>query len=43
MALLAIPFSLSTGRRSTLTGAAGAVGIAAAYILMPTCLNSWET
>jgi len=34
MALLAIPFSLSTGRRSTLTGAAGAVGIAAAYILM---------
>jgi LPS export ABC transporter permease LptF/LPS export ABC transporter permease LptG len=34
MALLAVPFSLSTGRRSTLTGAAGAVGIAAAYILM---------
>ncbi len=34
MALLAVPFSLSAGRRSTLTGAAGAVGIAVAYLLV---------
>ena len=34
MAMLAIPFSLSAGRRSTLTGAAAAVGIAVAYLLV---------
>jgi LPS export ABC transporter permease LptF/LPS export ABC transporter permease LptG len=32
MALLAVPFSLSAGRRSTLTGAATAVGIAVVYL-----------
>jgi LPS export ABC transporter permease LptG len=40
MALLAVPFSLSTGRRSTLTGAAAAVGIAAAYLLVAGAFES---
>ena len=34
MALLAVPFSLSAGRRSTLTGAASAVGIAVVYLVV---------
>ena len=34
MALLAVPFSLSAGRRSTLTGAAAAVGIAVVYLVV---------
>ncbi len=34
MALLAVPFSLSSGRRSTLTGAASAVGIAVVYLVV---------
>ena len=34
MALLAVPFSLSAGRRSTLTGAAAAVGIAIVYLVV---------
>ncbi len=34
MALLAVPFSLSSGRRSTLTGAAWAVGIALVYLVV---------
>jgi len=40
MALLAVPFSLSAGRRSTLTGAAGAVGIAVAYLLIAGAFES---
>jgi LPS export ABC transporter permease LptG/LPS export ABC transporter permease LptF len=40
MALLAVPFSLSSGRRSTLTGAAAAVGIAAAYLLVAGAFES---
>jgi LPS export ABC transporter permease LptF/LPS export ABC transporter permease LptG len=34
MALLAVPFSLSSGRRSTIAGAASAVGIAVVYIVV---------
>lgn len=34
MALLAVPFSLSSGRRSTLAGAASAVGIAVVYLVV---------
>jgi LPS export ABC transporter permease LptF/LPS export ABC transporter permease LptG len=40
MALLAVPFSLSAGRRSTLTGAAGAVGIAVAYLVIAGAFES---
>jgi LPS export ABC transporter permease LptF/LPS export ABC transporter permease LptG len=34
MALLAVPFSLNAGRRSTLAGAASAVGIAVVYLVV---------
>jgi lipopolysaccharide export LptBFGC system permease protein LptF len=41
MAVLAIPFALSMGRRGSITGIAVAIGVALAYRVVDTCLAPW--
>ena len=43
MAVLAIPFSLSAGKRGAITGVATAVGIAVVYTSYRACSKPWET
>ncbi len=43
MAVLAIPFALSMGRRGSLTGIAVAIAVALAYWWSTACLAPWAT
>jgi len=43
MAMLAVPFALSMGRRGSLTGIAVAIGMAIAYWVVQAHLKPWAT
>ena len=43
MAILAVPFALSMGRRGSLTGVAVAIGVAIAYSVVAGTLTRWGT